>query len=545
MYWTEELVEKIEQAIDERGVKEPVVFNAGLSVSGLQHVGRLRGELLIGSTIRKILKEKGYQTKQYLTLYTQDEWKGKEPQLKQFPTREKGQKYRKWPLVEVPDPKGECHDGWVEHFWEPFGDYLKHFVKDITTITTTRLYKEKMKPYVKKAIEEKEKIAEILNKYREEELPPDWDIFSPKCEECGKIGDAIEVTVSPETYKAEYKCRCGNEGVIGIGQGKLAWRVEWAAIWSALNVDFEPYGKDHAAPGGSRDTANEISMKVLDTPPPIGTAYEWVAYREDEETNVMSSSDFRGFTPKTWIELAEPEILNFLYLIRKPMKQITLDLQRIPHYAKRFRLGEKIFFNKEKEREEGLLKNAYKYAFTDAPPRKFPFRLSYSHAALFVQTIPENMDLKGIIKRLRQQDILEKELSGWEKNQLRNRLHRARNWVKHWAPARYQISLIDRKGLSSLAAELSSLLEEQENVLKELLSSFKHIQWSKKAIKERMATLISSLSSNATRNFFQGLYLAFLGKKKGPRIARYFSLLEQDTVTNRLAELIEILERKS
>lgn len=535
MYWPESLAEKVENAIHEDQIQEPVRFNAGLSVSGLQHVGRIRGELLVSSSIRKILEDKGYQTEQYLTLYTQDEWKGKDKQLAQFSQKEKAEKYKKWPLVNVPDPYS-CHKGWVEHFWEPFGRYLGQFVKDVQTITTTQLYKEEMKPKVKMALEKKEEIREVLNKYREVKLPEDWILFNPICERCGKIGTAKGVKTFPKEYQAQYTCSCGKEGKLSIEQGKLAWRVEWAAIWSTLGVDFEPYGKDHAAPGGSRDTANEIIQKIYNRLPPLGTSYEWVAYREDDKENVMSSSDFKGFTPKDWIEIADPAILNYLYLLREPMKQITLDLRRIPQYTRRFRTAEKVFFGKKEEREEKV-KEAYRFSFASSPPEDFPTRIPYSHAALFVQTIPENISFEEIQQRLHKQEIVESKLSERERELLKARLDRARTWVQKWAPERYLIGLIDVDKLSDLASSLPSLLRKRTEILEALLEKFKKIEWKSHEIKNAMSSVISPLDSDTTRKVFKGLYLAFLGKERGPRIARYFSLLEREIVLERLRRL--------
>ncbi|MEM0326628.1 MAG: lysine--tRNA ligase, partial [Desulfurococcaceae archaeon] len=80
-HWIDELADQLYEKLTGRGAKEVYVFNGGLSVSGLQHVGRLRGEIIIGETLRRILTARGLRIKQYLTLYTQDAWKGKEAQV--------------------------------------------------------------------------------------------------------------------------------------------------------------------------------------------------------------------------------------------------------------------------------------------------------------------------------------------------------------------------------------------------------------------------------------------------------------------------------
>ncbi|MEM4369619.1 MAG: hypothetical protein QXX15_01880, partial [Desulfurococcaceae archaeon] len=58
-HWIDELADQLYEKLTGRGAKEVYVFNGGLSVSGLQHVGRLRGEIIIGETLRRILTARG------------------------------------------------------------------------------------------------------------------------------------------------------------------------------------------------------------------------------------------------------------------------------------------------------------------------------------------------------------------------------------------------------------------------------------------------------------------------------------------------------
>jgi len=88
-HWIDELADELYEKLKKRG-KEVYVFNGGLSVSGLQHVGRLRGEIIIAETLRKLLTARGLKIKQYLTLYTQDAWKGKEAQVLAFGEKNRG-----------------------------------------------------------------------------------------------------------------------------------------------------------------------------------------------------------------------------------------------------------------------------------------------------------------------------------------------------------------------------------------------------------------------------------------------------------------------
>jgi lysyl-tRNA synthetase class 1 len=96
VHWFDRIVEEVSEKLRRRG-KAELVFNGGLSVSGLQHIGRLRGEVILVETLRRGLEKRGFRVKQYLTLYTQDPWKGKEEQLRAFADPEEARRYVGWP----------------------------------------------------------------------------------------------------------------------------------------------------------------------------------------------------------------------------------------------------------------------------------------------------------------------------------------------------------------------------------------------------------------------------------------------------------------
>ena len=62
----------------------------------------------------------------------------------------------------------------------------------------------------------------------------------------------------------------GKEGRshIGTAEGKLPWRMDWPAKWAIHGVTCEPFGKDHAASGGSYSTGRRL-VNLLDAEAPI------------------------------------------------------------------------------------------------------------------------------------------------------------------------------------------------------------------------------------------------------------------------------------
>ncbi|MEM3994165.1 MAG: lysine--tRNA ligase [Thermofilum sp.] len=539
MHWVEEVAKSVLARVSEKG---SAVCNGGLSVSGLQHVGRLRGEITIVDTVARLLESWGVEAEHFLTLYTVDAWKGKEAQLKQFPKREEAEQYVGWPLFRVPDPHG-CHESWVDHYWEDFGSYLEEFAREVRVVTTRDLYTEsdRMRQFVLRAVTElRRPVVEVLNKFRgEKKLRPETIPFQPICEKCGRVDTTETLEVDVKSFRARYICRsCGHEGWQSLAEGKLNWRVEWVGVWYALGVDFEPYGKDHATPGGSRDSCNELASSVFGFNPPTGLAYEWVGYRVGgKDVGDMGSSDFIGFSPREWMEVAEPEVLRFLYLLSPPMRRVVLSLEEVPSYYDLFDKAERVYFGVEEGEEE--LKASYRYAFTKDPPDALPFRVRYINAMILSQVLPSRGEnLSDVISRLRETKQLTRELSQHELESLRRRIALAKKWLELYAPAHYRIALVAEPPYEKISAVAD---ETVIGLVRRLISNLEELgEWNEGSIKEAMMKL--KREREAEQRFFQLLYLSFFGKPSGPRIAPYLAMLNKDYVLERLRKVLRHLE---
>lgn len=539
MHWVEDVAKSVLARVSERG---RAVCNGGLSVSGLQHVGRLRGEITIVDTVARLLESWGIEAEHFLTLYTVDAWKGKETQLSQFPKREEAEQYVGWPLFRVPDPHG-CHRNWVEHYWEDFGSYLGGFAGEVKVVTTRELYtgSDRMKQFVLRAVGElRQPVVDVLNKFRgEKKLHPSTIPFQPICEKCGRVDSTETLEVDAKSYRAKYVCRhCGYEGWQSLSEGKLNWRVEWVGVWYALSVDFEPYGKDHATPGGSRDSCNELASRVFGFDPPAGLAYEWVGYRVGgRDVGDMGSSDFIGFSPRDWVEVAEPEVLRFLYLLSPPMRRVVLSLEEVPSYYDLFDKAERVYFGAEEGEED--LRTSYRYAFVKSPPSALPFRVRYINAMILSQVLPSRGENLGdVLARLRETKQLTRELDEYELESLKKRVSLARRWLELYAPAHYRITLVSEPPYEKVSEVADEVVVD---LLRKLVSSLEGLsEWNEGSIKDAMISL--KREKDAEQKFFQVLYLSFFGKPSGPRIAPYLAMLNKDYVLERLRRVLEHLE---
>ncbi len=524
MHWFDELAHSVDAFL---ASKSKVVCNAGLSVSGLQHVGRLRGEIVLNHFIASHLRDEGKEVVQHLVLYTQDPWKGSPKQVAQF-AGDEGKAYTGWRLIDVPDPHG-CHGNWVDHFWEGFGSSLQRFAPGVEVTTTTEIYeREEMIDLVRRILPLTEEIRRILNDYRPRNPHPEgWVPFEPLCDECHRVGQARALEV--RAAEVDYECGCGHSGTSHLSLGKLNWRVEWPALWALLKVDVEPFGKDHAAPGGSRESCAAIAEDVIGIKPPLGIPYEWVGLSENgQDRGDMDSSDFVGFGPEEWLEMAEPEILRFLYANIPIRRRVVLDLAKMDLYHQAYDQGEAAFFSGESPEAR-----SYSLSLLGAPPSEMPFQVAYRHASIMAQAAPPDGRLDWSTRRLEDTGLLDRSLTQAERELLGKRLEQSLLWVTNYGPedARFQIQ-------ETLPAEVREGLSSKEReALAALRGRLEDIPWLEGSVKDAMVELTGSGTLRvSTKRFFAALYTVFLGKPSGPRAAPLLVVLDRDFVLSRLDE---------
>jgi len=516
--------------------------NCGISISGKQHVGRLRGEIVLTNAVVQELQRKGFSATHYLILYTSDPWKGKEAQLNSFFDPKEANKYINWRLIDVPDPTGK-ESSWVDYFWQEFGKPLSRFGKNVEIIRTHEFYKtDEMKQTIKTLIHQKEAVRIILNKYRKDNpFPKNWIPFNPFCSKCNRIGATKALEIDIELYKARYSCsECEEEGWSDMQLGKLTWRLEWLAIWYTLNIHFEPYGKDHATPGGSRDSCIEVLESILKKSGPYGFWNEWVGYSEGRtDHGDMTSSGFIGFTPTTWLKYADAQILRYLYLKPPPKRRIVLGLDKIPNYISEYDKAQRIYhgievFDDKSELE--TIRRSYEIAHFNKVPNYIGFQLDFSQAIILSQLVEKGeTGTEQTIQKLQATGILEGELTDDIRKHIHKRLKQAAEWIADCAPSHLRIEIPER-----ISEKISSQIDsEMKEIINDLAATLNEISWTEEEIKNCMITVKGkfSLSRKKMTLFFGTLYQILLGTKRGPRFAPFIAALEKEWVITRLSEI--------
>ncbi len=533
VFWVDQLADDIR---DDRGDTGRYVFNSGMSVSGKMHIGNLRGELIIPSRVRHILEEEGRDVTFRGVYYTQDRFKAKDAQLEQFDDPSGAERYEGWRLIDVPDPDG-CHDNWVEHFNAANQPYLAEFGIDVDPLTTTEFYRmDAAKDVVQLFLEEKDRVREVMNEFRDRNpYPEDWIPFDPLCEECNRIDTTTALEVDTEDWTVRYECEeCGEEGWSDMEEGKLAWRLEWAALWHVLDVDFEPYGKDHATPGGSRDSCVALAEE-FDLNYPTGFSFNWVYLKDGDDVREMTSSGDVGISAAEYLEFAAPEVLAFLYLSNRPMTEIYFSPTEMPTHYRRFDRAERVYFGEEElddEKRAMNLERTYELAMQEVP-EELPVRVPFDHAAFVAQTVPRDVWADDGIATLQETGHVPDDINEKDMERVLQRLEHARQWAVEYAPEQYRYDFNDSVP-DSVVQQLSSDQIDAMNGLEELLATE---QYSDSETLENDLFELARGSDVDVGEFFAAAYQCLLSRDEGPRLADFILTRGQDEVLNVLKTL--------
>ncbi|MEM4616498.1 MAG: lysine--tRNA ligase [Archaeoglobaceae archaeon] len=467
----------------------------GISPSGHIHLGNLR-EMVTADAVRRALIDAGGKAEM---IYIADDM---DPLRRRYPfLPEKYSEYVGMPLCNIPDPLG-CHESYSEHFLQPFLESLDILGIPVEVKRASEMYKQGLyESAIKTSLLEKEKVAQIIREVTGRELEDDWYPFMPLCENCGRI-NSTSVTGFDDHW-VYYSCKCGHSGRASYkGGGKLSWRLDWVARWKILKITCEPFGKDHAAAGGSYDTGKRLAKEIFDYPPPYPVPYEWIHLKGK---GAMKSSKGIVIPVREFIEAIPPEIVRYIIIRVKPERHIDFDpgfglLEIIDEFE------EKIL---ERDRSVQLsLVKEVKYS-------EVPFR----HLIVVGQIA--NWDLEKVL------EILER--NGYKRDlifeDVERRLKYCKVWLEKYAPSNLKFELI--KGKVELSDEEKRFIERYSQRLEETMNA------------DEIHTLVYEVAKELgidANKAFKAIYKILVGKEQGPRVGYFIKSLGVEWVKKRFHE---------
>jgi len=510
LFWSDQLAFGVTQKYPDQ---DTYVCASGISPSGIVHAGNFR-EIITTDFVVKSLKNRGEDVK---FIYSWDDY----DRFRKVPSNipDEFEQYLGLPLTEVPDPEG-CHDSYAQHFESQLEEELEGLDMDIMFIRqsekfTSGAYTEQ----IKHAMQQRKEIKKILDKHRKEPLETPYFPLRVYCKECNK--DYTEVTGYDEKYTIEYHCNeCGEDYKLNFKQHpsvKLPWRVDWPMRWKYEGVDFEPAGKEHSASGGSRDTGNQLAEKIFEKEPPVHQMYEFVT---KDGGKISSSSGEDVFTISELKKVYSPAMIRFLFSNTKPNKafEIPFKDEEIFQRYEKFDKIEHQYFNPDEldnDRERKHRKRVYEMAKVEIPEEE-PVRVPFKQAAFIAQTVPEdNWETKGF-QSLRRTGHLPEEISTEDKERTLNRLRRAKNWAREYAPEEY-VYEINYKVSEEFKQELS---DEQKEAAKLLANMLEKEDWEDQDDLDGKIFDVKEESELGTGEFFDTIYQIILNRENGPRLSR-------------------------
>ena len=507
MHWADVIAKEVAEKND-----HPIIAT-GISPTGILHVGSLR-EAITGESVRSALKGMGSDVK---LIYLIDSF---DPLRKRYDfLPEEFEKYVGMPICSIPCPCGK-HDNYAHHFIQPFLDVVDSLGVNCEIIWTHELYRDgKFAEMIEQSIKNVDKVESILREVsgRDKKFTP----YNPLCEECGRFTDPIL-----ETYEfpyVEYQCKCGHHGKADVRkmEGKLPWRLEWPAKWKLFGTAVEPFGKDHAAAGGSYDTGKVIVKEIFGGEAPYPIPYEFVQLKSNGQIVQMHKSTGSAVTGLDAIGMTPPEVLNYLFLRVNPSKAIDFDYgMGILDMEDEYDRMEGLFYNGGATEVEENSVRAYEIAQHNKVPKTMPLQISCRHLVNIVQMAD---DFNGVLDILKRKEDLS-EANDVDLARLKRRTECVRYWLDGFAPDMVKFSLCKEMPKVDVS-------DEEKAFFKALSDKMRSIDWNAEAIN---AAIVEAAAPIGNKAAFKAMYKILINMSKGPRLGPFLESMDPEFVIRRL-----------
>jgi lysyl-tRNA synthetase class 1 len=495
----------------------------GFGASGIPHIGNV-SDALRSYAITVALESQGFGSE--LIAFCDDK-DGLRKVPTGFPTSL--MKFLGFPVTSIPDPF-KCHKSFGEHssllLLEAFDKCgVQYKFTSATDVYKRGLLNNEIKIILESAKRAGEIIQEEVGQEKFEEALPYFAV----CSNCGRIYTTKALDFLPKEDKVLYSCDgmeikgqwfkgCGHKGEADYrkGEGKLAWKVEFAARWKALDVRYEAYGKDIA---DSVRVNDRICREILKWEPPFHSRYEMFLAKGGKR---FSKSAGTVFTAQEWFRYGSPQSLNMLMLKRFAGTRI-ISILDIPTYMNEFDELEDTYFGKKQiadKKEMTKLSGLYKYCWWLKQPAEPSLHVPYNLLSYLAKVAPKGKENQYITAKLREYGYLkEKDTTS---SDLQRRIEYALNWNQDFAE------------IKETATELT---DNERAALKELIQV---LQTQTDADQIQTAVFNIARSNNVKPGqFFKTMYMILLGTPAGPRLGPYVIAMGRQNVVKALERTLE------
>lgn len=508
----------------EKGEKPRYTCASGITPSGTVHVGNFR-EIISVELVVRALRDAGQSVR---FLYSWDDYDVFRKVPATVPDPEAWQQYLRRPITAVPDPSGReesfarANEAELESQLERVGVHPEYIYQ--AGRYTAAHYAEG----IRTALEKREQIREILDRFRTTPLPREWwpvSVFSRFTQR-----DSTTILDWDGEWTLTYRCEeTGREDSIDLretGCAKLPWRIDWPMRWSVEQVDFEPAGKDHHSEGGSFDTARHIVREIFGQEPPVTFQYDFISIKG--RGGKMSSSTGEVISLRDVLEVYQPEIVRYLFAGTRPNSEfaISFDLDVIKIYEDYDRC-ERIYFGQEQvnakraEKEQRI----YELSQVEGPPVSLPAQIPFRHLCNLLLIHDGSVD--RALEAMTGYEVMDEGL----KDRARTRAGCAWRWITTFAPEDFRFSVVNPD--STAPVTLSGNERVALTELRELVNTRLETM-SEKEIQDEIYAIARN-SSLEPKDFFVTLYRVLVDAEKGPRLGGFLKTLGRERVLAILA----------
>jgi lysyl-tRNA synthetase class 1 len=526
-FWADEQAD----AILARDPTEPIVVKGGVSPSGVPHLGHCN-EIVRCYFVSTVLRERGHEVRQVFTTddrdplralprtLADDDWN-----LVDLGDVDAGALGRNLgvPYTDVPDPFGD-HESYGEHFTALLAESADRLDVPIDVVSNTDLYETgAFDDVVRTLLANREQARELLAEFQDD-VPADYVPFNPQCSSCDVLTTGV-TDVDLEGEVVHYECTgmeaggeriegCGHVGTATFREGKLPWRFEWPAQWKILDVDFEPFGKDHAE--GSWPSGQRIARELLGQEPPVGMTYEW--FTVDDEP--LSSSSGTVVTVGEALTLVEPAVLRYFFSL-DPARARDFSIEHVDQLVDRFDRFEQRYVGDLDDDPQAVARAERVYPFLVESVEPEQFRLPYRFAAVLGMTDDEA--LREEIAR-REGHVPEDAPRGAIDEAL-ERVELARNWARRtdneYNYELHRESIPDVSLSDGVRAALADVADAVDSG----------------ADGERIQEIVYEAAEDRdvpTGEVFEAGYRLLFDQPRGPRLGPFLAKLDRSFVVDRL-----------
>ncbi|MEM2932045.1 MAG: lysine--tRNA ligase [Nitrososphaerota archaeon] len=493
---------------------------SGLGASGIPHIGSM-ADAVRAHAITLALRDMGYDSE---LMAFSDDMDG----LRKVPAGMPDwlNEYLLKPVSSIPDPFGN-YDSYADRMSSMLREALDIAGIEYTHKSGRELYSSGelasiIHEILKNASIIGDKIKEITGQEKFLRILP----YFPICKNCGRIYTSEAYGYDESRRKVTYRCvgiemrgkffdGCGYEGEADItrADGKLPWKVEFAARWKLLDIRFEAYGKDIA---DSVKINDWVSKHILNFDPPMHVKYEMFL---DSLGRKISKSTGNVFTPQMWFKYATPQSL-ILLILKRSVGTRHISPLTIPRLMDELDYLEDVYFNKVKvndKKEEAKLKGLYEYCHNLKPPKNPSIHIPYRLLIELAHYSPLGSKLEYILSKLQKY--------GYKIDEdVRKRVM-------------FAINFVDDFGAKERRKTKIELSENERRVINDVLAALK----ASKTPDEVQASIFDSCRRNDINppEIFRKMYMILFNRQSGPRLGTYLFDVGYERIKEILSPYLE------